>query len=146
MIRAVIDTNVFISAAINVRGTPGRVVDLWQADAFELVSSTALLLEIERAILHPRLTRHGVTSEQGTRFVEIVRETCTLVAGKLRVTGVCRDPDDNEVLACALEGKADYIVTGDDDLLALGEYEGIVILSPTAFLAALAIAAPEETL
>jgi putative PIN family toxin of toxin-antitoxin system len=49
-------------------------------------------------------------------------------------TPVCRHPDDDRVLATALAGRADAIVTGDDDLLVLGAYEGIAILSPRRFL------------
>jgi len=50
------------------------------------------------------------------------------------VHGICRDPNDNMILESAVMGKAEVIVTGDKDLLALGEYEGIRILTPRAFL------------
>jgi len=50
------------------------------------------------------------------------------------LSGVCRDPKDDHFVACAVEGKADYIVTTDKDLLVLGEYQGIKIIRPDKFV------------
>jgi putative PIN family toxin of toxin-antitoxin system len=58
----------------------------------------------------------------------------TPVSGTMKVSGVARDPDDDTILGAAIEGCAEYLVTGDQDLLALGEYEGIRIVTPRAFL------------
>ena len=72
-------------------------------------------------------------------FVEFLRHSDELVVladvvvDTGAVKGVCRDPDDDVVLAAAVEGRAAVIVTGDDDLLALGAYEGIPIITPKAF-------------
>ena len=61
-----------------------------------------------------------------------------MTPGKLQVRVIADDPDDNAVLACAKEGNAAYIVTGDRDLLSLGDYEGITIVTPVQFLRTLA--------
>jgi uncharacterized protein len=57
-----------------------------------------------------------------------------LVAGAYEVSGVCDDPDDDKYLAAALEGRAAYVVTGDERFLAVGAHEGVQILKPRAFL------------
>lgn len=57
-----------------------------------------------------------------------------LTPGKLQLPGVTRDPKDDPVVACAVEGQADYIVSGDQDLLVLGEYEGVQVVTPRRFV------------
>ena len=57
-----------------------------------------------------------------------------LVAGDVEVASVCADPDDDKYVAAAIEGRAAFVVTGDPDLLTLGEHEGIQIITPRAFL------------
>lgn len=64
-----------------------------------------------------------------------------MTAGALVLTGVCRDPKDDKFLACAIEGEADYLVSGDQDLLAIGSYQGIQIVKPAQFLNILQVAA-----
>ncbi len=61
-----------------------------------------------------------------------------MTSGQLSVQVIADDPDDNAVLACAIEGHAAYVVTGDGHLMSLGAYEGIPIVTPAQFLRALA--------
>jgi uncharacterized protein len=134
MIRAVIDSNVVVSAHITPRGAPARVLRLWREDCFTLVISEPLLAETDRMLAHPKLRRFGVAAADALDYVQAVRKHGEVTPGDLVVSGAARDPKDDMVLAAALEGSADYIVTGDDDLLTLGRYEGIPIVAPAAFV------------
>jgi hypothetical protein len=135
MIRAVCDVNVLISAVISPAGTPARILDLWRDERFLVVTSEPILAEFQHVAAQPVFRkRYGLTPARLGRLLQGLRRFCILTPGDYQVTGVARDPDDDKVLACAVEGTADYVVTGDDDLLALVQYQGIEILAPAAFL------------
>ena len=138
MIRAVLDVNVLISALISPSGTPAKILDLWRDETFLVVTSDLVLNEFQTAASRPVMSRrYGLTPSRLQALVHGLRRFAIVVPGQLHVTGVARDPDDDKLLACAVEGNADYVVTGDDDLLELGEYEQIPILSPADFVRAL---------
>ncbi len=134
----VLDTNVIVSAAINPDGSPARVVGAWQNREFELVVSQALYLEIEDALSRPRLTKFIVwTFEFKEEFLHELQDIATWVTPAQSLDVLTTDPDDNRVLEAALEGSAEFIVTGDRHLLELREYEGTRIVTPIDFLAEL---------
>ena len=64
---------------------------------------------------------------------KLISEAAQIVSHESMVSGICRDPDDDQILSCALSAKADYLVTGDSDLLELKEFHGIRILTPGGF-------------
>jgi putative PIN family toxin of toxin-antitoxin system len=135
LLRAVLDTNVYVSGTILSRGTPFEVLEAWRRQAHILVTSEATMAEIERVLHYPRIRdRYAVAEQDITRLVESLRADALIVPGDHPVTGVCADPDDDKFLACALEAQADCIVTGDPDLLDLGGTQGIAILKPHEFL------------
>ena len=135
MTRAVLDANVLISAAISPRGTPGRVVTAFLTrDAFELVLSPAIVAEVEAVLQLPKIRKYVRAPDEALSWLADLVALADLVMDTGRVKGVCRDPDDDAVLAAAIEGRATVIATGDADLLALGEYSGIPIVTPRAFL------------
>ena len=132
LLRAVLDTNVYVSGTILPRGTPFEILEAWRRQAYVLVTSEAIIAEIERVLCYPRIRdRYAVTEQDIERLVGSLRADALVVCGLYEVSGVSSDPDDDKFLACALEAQADCIVTGDPDLLALGRYQGIDILSPT---------------
>jgi len=137
MIRAVLDVNVLISGLINPRGVPAQILDRWRAERFLVVTSDAILEELARAAARPRLRRYGLTAQRVAQLVRAIRQFAIVVAGEPDVRAVSADPDDNKFIACAVAGGADYIVTGDEHLLALREYNDIAIVPPTAFITAL---------
>jgi putative PIN family toxin of toxin-antitoxin system len=133
--RVVLDANVFISAAIRPDGPPGQIAGaLLSRQAFELVLSTAIITEVEKVLGLPKVRKYLREPDATLRWFVALVLLGDLVEGMTDVSGVCRDPADDAVLAAAIEGRASAIVTGDDDLLALGEYMGIAILTPRAFL------------
>lgn len=135
MVRAVLDTNFYVSAAIQPGGSPGKLLKRFVADsAFEIVLSPAIVDEVLRALTYPEIRKHLRAGPSPALWFEDLLVLADLVAGDLRISGVCADPDDDMIVAAALEGRADYLVTGDRQLLAVGQYQGIRIVTPRAFL------------
>ncbi len=135
MIRAVLDVNVLISALITPTGIPARILDAWRAERFLVVISEPILAEFERVVAQPQLSsRYGLTPSRVERLVRGLRQFALMTPGALELHGLAPDPDDDKLLACAIEGSADYLVTGDQALLALREHEGVQILSPAEFI------------
>jgi putative PIN family toxin of toxin-antitoxin system len=139
LLRVVLDTNVYVSGTILARGTPFQVLEAWRQHVYILVTSEAIIAEIERVLRYPRIRdRYGVREADIGRLVVSLRADALVVPGECVIPPTCSDPDDDKFLACALEAQADCIVTGDPDLLTLGDYRGIVLLKPHEFLARLA--------
>ena len=134
MIRAVLDTNILVSATLVSEGHPARIVDLWEKRRFVLLFSSLLLEEVQEALRYPRIRRrHGWSEEEIDAYVNRLTEMAILTTGQLRVSVVPQDPDDDVLVACAIEGEADFLVTGDQHLLSLGSYERIQIVTPARF-------------
>ncbi len=133
--KAVLDANVFVSAAIASRGTPARVLDAWRAGCFSLVISAGILGEITGVLCRPSIrARHQWDQEQVVSFLAGLGELAIVVPGELQVEAIAEDPDGDIVLACALEGEADYIVSGDQHLLKLKAFQGVQTVTPAQFL------------
>ena len=140
LLRVVLDTNVYISGTILSRGVPYEILEAWRRSEYILVVSEAIIAEMERVLHYPRIQdRYGITDGDVDRLITSLQTDALLVAGNYEVRGVSADPDDDKFLACALEAGADCIVTGDPDLLDLGQYQRVNILSPRTFLKAASI-------
>jgi len=139
MLRAVLDTNVLVSGLISPNGTPARLVSAWRERKFELVVSPAILEELAEVLQRDKIRRYyeHVDRDLARKYIAGLRRFATLVPGEVQEQGVCPDPDDDKFIAAALEAGADYIVSGNDHLLDLKEYQGMRILRPREFLALL---------
>lgn len=138
MIRAVVDTNTLISGLISPLGAPARITHHWRQGDFLLLTSPVLLAELRRVLEYRRISdRLGWSSEERTQFVESFETLALITPGALTLPGVTRDPKDDPVVACAVEGGAGFIVSGDQDLLVLGTYGRVRIVTPREFLALL---------
>jgi len=93
------------------------------------VLSPFILKEFEKVLLK----KFSASREQIRTASHLVTEAAQIVSHTSVVSGICRDPDDDQILSCALSAEADYLVTGDLDLLELKEFHGIKILAPAAF-------------
>ena len=136
MLRVILDTNVIVSAFISPNSVPGRVLRFFVNDAkFVLVLSPALVDELRHTLRRPRVRKYVGLSERAleARIAEL-EALADPINGTLALNVSVRDPDDVFVIAAAVEGRADYVVTGDNDLLTLGAYEGVPIVTPRAFL------------
>ena len=132
----VLDTNVIISALLSSTGAPAEILSRWENNEFEVEVSTQLLAELGRALHYPKIARYlKLSDEEIGRFLRRYVASATLIIPQENLAVITQDPDDNRVLECAVDANASFIVTGDDHLLELQEYQGIVILSPAAFLA-----------
>ena len=135
MIAAVVDANVFVSAVLSPAGTPAQVLCSWRDGRFVLVLSTAILAEIYRVLHYPKIAiRHRWSEAQIHTFVDALASQAMLTPGVLTLAVIEDDPADNRYLECAVEGEADFLVSGDQLLLNLGSYQGTTILTPRAFL------------
>jgi putative PIN family toxin of toxin-antitoxin system len=134
MPRAVLDTNLLVSYLLVHRPPIATLIDEYlAAGRFTLLTAPALLLELDRVLHYPRLQRYydDTTRE---RFVALVAALSELVELPDEIPSICRDPDDDRVIACAVVGRADAIVSGDKGLLDL-EWVGVIpILTATEFL------------
>jgi putative PIN family toxin of toxin-antitoxin system len=135
--RVVIDTNVIVSGLMKTASTPAAVLSAARGRQFEWIASGVLLSELQNVLARPRVQRQtGLDLVDALHFQQIAEDLMTLVEPTHRIDA-SRDPDDNRVLEAAIAGEADYIVTGDRDLLELGSYEGIRIVTPAGFVALL---------
>lgn len=127
--RVVLDTNVLIAAFV-ARGQCHELLE-HAARAHHLLTSEALLTEL-RDKLAGKL---GASADTVQRTLDLLRSRMTVVAISPLPAPVCRDPDDDRVLATAVAARADCLVTGDADLLVLDRYDGIPIVRPADFWA-----------
>lgn len=129
MLRVVLDTNVFVSSLLVASGQPAQVVDAWRKRAFDLVISPAMLVELQQTLSYEHIRRrYAVTDQKVEQLLRLLRRRGIIVPGEVEISGVIpKDPDDEVILACAVEGSADVIVSGDRHLLDLGSFRGITI-------------------
>ena len=129
MLRAVLDTNVIISSLF-YGGKPRRVVDLAAAGRFQALTSVPLLVELELVLAED----FEVPTDKVEEAIREVMSFALLVPETPEFEVEVRDAGDAKVLACAAGGEANYVVTGDADLLSLKEWRGVTILTPDQFL------------
>lgn len=135
MFRAVLDANVYISAVLQPDAPPGQILKHFLSNAaFDLVLSPAIGEEVLRALGYPKVRKCIRTGIRPELWFEDIVVLADMVAGVRGLSGVCEDPDDDKYLAAALEGQAAFVVTGDQDLLALEQHEGVRIVTPRTFL------------
>lgn len=128
--RAVVDTNVFVSSLYGSKICE-EISDLFNKNRFLVIASPDLLEEFSRVLKRPKF--RAIEEWKIERLEKRLRRKSDIVLPTEKVS-VCRDPKDNMVLECALAGMADFIVTGDKDLLALTKFKGIRILTPQKFI------------
>jgi uncharacterized protein len=137
VIRVVLDTNLLVSYLLTHRPPIATLVDHYLArEEITLVTAPELLDELDRVLGYSRLQRY-YTAAQRKRFVALVLALSEVVELPESIPRICRDPDDDWVIACAVVGQADAIVSGDQDLLVLERVGDIPILSAAQFLSLL---------
>ncbi|MCP4669902.1 MAG: putative toxin-antitoxin system toxin component, PIN family [Desulfobacula sp.] len=135
-LRAVIDTNLFVSGLFAQKGYTYELQELWLTKAFELVVSDQILAEIKATLQKPYLHKELFLYEnEEDEIINLIRERAFVITqDHYKTDKIKKDPDDNKFLACALEAKADFIVSGDNHLLELKHYQGIQIVSAKIFV------------
>jgi putative PIN family toxin of toxin-antitoxin system len=127
----VIDTNILISYLFG-GATISSLIDAVEDDTYIPALSPYLEQEFIDTMRKPKISRR-VDIADALDFMRNWKNFVHYVKPRCKVT-VCRDPNDNEILACALEASADFVITGDKDLLVLDIFHGIQIISPTDFV------------
>jgi putative PIN family toxin of toxin-antitoxin system len=138
--KAVLDVNVLVSAAIHRLGKSRQVLTQAAALQFELLTCEHILVKAREVLARPHIQKKyqpWVTPAQQKEFFETLHQLALVVEVRSQVN-VVGDQEDDVVLACALDGQADYLVTGDPDLLTLKEFRNIQIVPPAQFLKVLA--------
>lgn len=135
MIKAVLDTNVIISGVMIESGNPGKIIELWKKKKFVLVTSEEIIEEIIRVLAYPKVReKYKITDEKIRNLIRDIRKKAQIVEGVYTVEKVKDDLTDNKFLACGLEGKVDYIISGDYHLRSIKFYQKIPIVSAAYFL------------
>lgn len=129
--RVVLDTNILVSALL-FKGDLARIVDLWKKGKIIPVLSRETFAEFKAVLEYPKfsLTRQEIKviiEEEFLPYFEVIEITED-------VEGICRDTDDDKFIACAVSASADFIVTGDKDLLDMGKYKSVKIISASVLL------------
>ena len=133
--KVVLDTNVIVSAFLSSRGAPAQVLEQLKREAFELLLSPAIVKEYRAALGYERVKKaHKLSDEQIQVVLEDLKALAGLVDPEKTPDVVTMDADDNILFACAIAGSADVIVSGDAHVQAVKQYQGIQVLSPTAFV------------
>ena len=130
--RIVIDSNVIISASLTTKSTTARVVRIVE-NLHTVLASEATIEEFSRTILKSKFDKYFRPLDTRIEIISRYSNKAEWITPSHRVV-VCRDPDDNKYLELALSGKADCIITGDPDLLALNPFEKILIITPKEFI------------
>jgi putative PIN family toxin of toxin-antitoxin system len=132
--RVVLDTNILISALLSEHSPVARLVDLWRAGRFTLLTAPPQLEELARVTRYPKI-RDRLPPALAGRLINELRGVAIPVSD-LKIVQISRDPYDDYLLAIATGGSADYLVTGDKrDLLSLQKHGGAKIVSLRNFLA-----------
>jgi putative PIN family toxin of toxin-antitoxin system len=134
VIRAVLDANVYVSAAVRPEGPPGQIIDRFlRSGAFENIMSQAIVDEVLRALTYPKVRKYIRPGLDPELWFEDIIVLSHLVVGDPEFQRASKDPDDDKYIAAAIEGRAGFVVAGDSDLLDLKEYDRIRIVSPRVF-------------
>ena len=132
-LRLVLDTNVIVSAVLTPEGAPRRCLERALGPDL-LVLTDATRAELLDVLHRPRLQRFLVTSERDGVLARLAARSVRVETSE-RVAA-CRDPKDDKFLDAAVAGRADYLVSGDEDLLVLHPFRDVPVLTPVAFLGA----------
>jgi putative PIN family toxin of toxin-antitoxin system len=133
-LRVVLDTNVYISIFTKPKGKLGAIWNHGLRGTYTLLISPAIVAELAGVLREKFKWPENDIKARAKRFSKIAE----IIQPKIIPTIIKEDPPDNHILACAREGQANLIVSGDKHLLRLKVYEGIPIIRPTDFIHTLA--------
>jgi hypothetical protein len=131
--KVVLDTNILISALLKPKSKARGIYRLVLRGEIELYTSVDLISELSRVLEYPKFKFEKLEKEVFLK--NLARVAVILANSKLKVNVIKEDPSDNKFLECAVEAKADYLISGDNEhLLPLRNFQGIKIISASEFL------------
>jgi putative PIN family toxin of toxin-antitoxin system len=135
MIRVVLGTNLFVSALLKAGSIPDKILQLIRDEKVLLLLSDSICDEISRVLTYPKIRKRLAVSDDDLRnFVQFLGYVAIITPGTLNLPLLDAVPDDTKYLVCAVEGHADFVVSGDHHLSDLVTYRGIRIVTPAEFL------------
>ncbi len=139
MLKVVLDANMFVSAILKPNSKPAKILELVQKQKVHLLVSMSILLEIRRVLLYPKLQKlHHLNAKQIDTLLEELIKFAVFIKEELKINAIKDDPSDNKYLECAVQGEAEYIISGDHHLKDLKNFKGIKIIDADRFLRILA--------
>ena len=144
MIRATLDTNTWASGALGRPETIGEILRRWRQGRFETVVSDHILEELERTLRKPYFAKR-INEQDRELFLALLRELATVVSITEPIPDILPDQADNVILATASSAGVPYLISGDRQVLTLGEYQLVRVLSAREFLAILEAEENEES-
>ena len=135
-LRVVVDTNVLVSGLFGIKNSPSsKILRAIRNQKIILVTSPTILKEVTDVINRERIVKlTKMTPQERKDFIDKLIQRSDITVGKQLSQIVSRDVKDDKFLACGVEGKADYIISGDHDLLSLKKFEGVRIVTPQQFV------------
>jgi putative PIN family toxin of toxin-antitoxin system len=130
VLKATADTNILVSALVFKRGKPDQFLRMALSGEISLTVSEAILAEMADVLER----KFHASPDEIAEATAVVRQAARTVTPAVQLDVIKEDPPDNRVLECAVSAGADYIVTGDKDLLRLGQYDAIRIVKVADFL------------
>lgn len=128
-LRVVLDTNIYIAASLNPQSILYKIIEDSAAQYLaKYYTSQEILLELQNKLVNKFL----FSTENVVKFIDRLEESVVVVRPTQRINDIVKDPDDNKILECALEVKADLIISADKDLLSLKVWRDIKILHPSS--------------
>lgn len=135
MLKVVLDTNQFVSSFIVKEGISAQIFQAWRDFAYILITSNEILAEIARVFQYPHIVKkYHLRKENINSFIGLIERDAVVLYDVPKLEVIKKDPTDNKFLACALESKAQYIISGDSHLLELGKYQSTKIVTAREFL------------
>lgn len=133
--RIVLDANIYISNLISEKGNPAKIVRWWLEGKVDVLITQPILDEILRVTGYKRIqNKYARVHANRFEFATLISEQALWLEPNEKLDVILVDESDNRYLECGVTGEANYIITGDEHLLALEEYEGIKIVSPAVFV------------
>ena len=134
-IKAVIDTNVLVSGIISAKGAPRKILELAKKETFQAVTSVSINHEVLDVLHRDYIyTKYHLNEDIIDDIAAFLYEGTLITSDSVEISKIRKDPEDNMFIGCAIEGDADYIVSGDKHLLNLKHYQNIKIVDAKGFL------------
>jgi len=138
MIRLVLDTNVFVGGVFTPQTPPAQILSLISRGHLRLITSKPIIKEAKKVLRYPKITKilekQGISQKEVKNALNNLIKLAIITPGEVKIKIIEADPSDNIFLSAAIEGRADFIVSGDHHLTDLKSFKGIPILTPTGFL------------
>ena len=135
MVYVVLDTNIFVSGVISPDSPPAQLLKHWQSGLLTVVSCQRAIDELDDVLQRPHLReKYKISSAKREALLSVIREGVVLVSGESIKGVVTADPKDDMFIACAVEGQAKYIISGDKHLRQLRRYQSSRVVEPAYFL------------